>query len=937
MSENEMTEDNIWDYKSIRKSKLADSSAVERARPHETQKSAKNGSQLKVQDKKNNTLSNGDTGPAERHARKNQTNTGKQHGDKKTSQGKTLTPRSKKADKKQSPRTPTPRHSGYCPSCQMPFSALLVQTPRWHVSECLDTPGSAANECPSGITCTSTLPSHYKKFTHYQLAQSRAVDDIYAPIPPSPETSTPSATDRVNHEITENNNFNLHPSNPSPAPNIITRRQKRSQSPASSQDSVKQTSLNAWLLSPSKNGTVGGALSQESLNDDHPSCLDAVFSSGVSQPTADLSDCEISYSPLHSEEDRNSDDKNSTESSLKRLFPPESSEDEVHREQESLNERQQDKTNSQSNGGNSENFAKDSRDLMFAFSERIIGQPSPSAANQPESEPITEEGNWSTYSSPALDTGEWDTAKGDLDDCFLGDWDNNICVSSTQVNKEPFLAPGQSEGGESVCLEEIRRQNKSSNPQCSSGISGFGPTVTGEKANIASSQCSTVMSSGASGLPAKGMKQMDIGLFFGLKPKVEKEMLPLKSQNLNEVTAPVPGKKPVQRKRKAQGSVGDTDSVIANPPNPGAAGSQKRWGKKSWQNSTGEEGKGRAQCPFYKKIPGTGFTVDAFRYGQIEGCSAYFLTHFHSDHYGGLTKKFRYPIYCNKITANLVQSKLRVEKEFINVLPMETECMVDNIKVVLLDANHCPGAALLLFILPTGTTILHTGDFRADPSMEKYPALIGRKIHSLYLDTTYCSPEYTFPPQQEAIQFAVNTAFEMVTLYPRTLVVCGTYSVGKEKVFLAIADVLGCKVSMSQDKYKTMLCLESDEIRSLVTTDWHSTSLHVLPMMTVNFKGLYSHLNKFSGKYDRVLAFKPTGWTYSDQCNSVADIKPEVRGKVTLYGIPYSEHSSYLEMKRFVQWCRPQKIIPTVNIGNPNSRSTMEKYFREWNLDHAKP
>lgn len=123
----------------------------------------------------------------------------------------------------------------------------------------------------------------------------------------------------------------------------------------------------------------------------------------------------------------------------------------------------------------------------------------------------------------------------------------------------------------------------------------------------------------------------------------------------------------------------------------------------------------------------------------------------------------------------------------------------------------CPGAAMLLFFLPDGQTVLHTGDFRADPSMESYPELLSCRVQTLYLDTTwvphlrigevmqephtdfqcklshpysYCSPEYTFPRQQEVINFAASTAFELVTLNPRTLVVCGSYSVGKEKVFL---------------------------------------------------------------------------------------------------------------------------------------------------------
>lgn len=41
-----------------------------------------------------------------------------------------------------------------------------------------------------------------------------------------------------------------------------------------------------------------------------------------------------------------------------------------------------------------------------------------------------------------------------------------------------------------------------------------------------------------------------------------------------------------------------------------------------------------------------------------------------------------------QITSNLVRSKLHVDEQYIHVLPMNEECVVDGVKVTLLDANQ---------------------------------------------------------------------------------------------------------------------------------------------------------------------------------------------------------------------------------------------------------
>ncbi|KAF2151371.1 DRMBL-domain-containing protein [Myriangium duriaei CBS 260.36] len=196
-----------------------------------------------------------------------------------------------------------------------------------------------------------------------------------------------------------------------------------------------------------------------------------------------------------------------------------------------------------------------------------------------------------------------------------------------------------------------------------------------------------------------------------------------------------------------------------------AAAEKRSFGKPAYQRT----------CPFYKILPGFNICVDAFRYGAVEGCKAYFLSHFHSDHYVGLTAQWCHgPIYCSKVTANLVKQQLRVDPQYVVALDWETKVEVpgtNGVCVTMISANHCPGSSLYLYEKVVGRgpnpkvqRVLHCGDFRACRAHIEHPLLMptvidaisgkqrDQKIDVCYLDTTYLNPKYAFPSQEAVIQ-----------------------------------------------------------------------------------------------------------------------------------------------------------------------------------------
>ena len=59
-------------------------------------------------------------------------------------------------------------------------------------------------------------------------------------------------------------------------------------------------------------------------------------------------------------------------------------------------------------------------------------------------------------------------------------------------------------------------------------------------------------------------------------------------------------------------------------------------------------------------------------------------------------------IYCSPITKRLIVAKDRVPTERVQPLELDRRHVIEGIGVTLIDANHCPGAAMMLFEVPSG-------------------------------------------------------------------------------------------------------------------------------------------------------------------------------------------------------------------------------------------
>ena len=91
-----------------------------------------------------------------------------------------------------------------------------------------------------------------------------------------------------------------------------------------------------------------------------------------------------------------------------------------------------------------------------------------------------------------------------------------------------------------------------------------------------------------------------------------------------------------------------------------------------------------------------------------------------------------------------------------------------------------------------------------------------------------------------------------------------------------------------------------------------------------------SYASKYGEKFDHVIALKPSGWTHDSNATTDGLCVVKKSKNIIIYGLEYSEHSSFEELKNCVTTLKPKRVIPTVNIGKKETRDKMTAFLNEW-------
>ncbi|NXU06449.1 DCR1B exonuclease, partial [Buphagus erythrorhynchus] len=191
------------------------------------------------------------------------------------------------------------------------------------------------------------------------------------------------------------------------------------------------------------------------------------------------------------------------------------------------------------------------------------------------------------------------------------------------------------------------------------------------------------------------------------------------------------------------------------------------------------------------------------------------------------------------------------------------------------------------------------GDFRYTSAMQCEPALRGRHIDRLYLDNTHCHPQRALPSRA----LATCQAVRLIRAHPQHHVVIGLYTLGKETLLVDLALEFSTWVVVSPWRLEQMRLLELPDV---FTAEEGAGWIRAVDVAEIRWDTLVTW-----NTLHPTIAIIPTG-------------RPVKVTHPNIHLIPYSDHSSFVELREFVKWLKPCSIIPIVK------GDMCQGYFQEY-------
>jgi putative mRNA 3-end processing factor len=278
--------------------------------------------------------------------------------------------------------------------------------------------------------------------------------------------------------------------------------------------------------------------------------------------------------------------------------------------------------------------------------------------------------------------------------------------------------------------------------------------------------------------------------------------------------------------------------------------------------------------------------IDPLTTRRIPKTARVLVSHAHGDHTGG----FRYKgVKQSTPETRDIHRALHDERVGnFRALDINSQFVVDDIRVKALDAGHMLGSAQFLIETPN-TSILYTGDINCIDTLTT-KAAEPEHCDVLVIEATYGSPHYRFPTRETVYAEIVEWALE--TIRQGRIPCLHVYAAGKAQevvrlfnVYTHLPVIVNPRLDGVNETYH----------RSGVHLNWFSsdskdgkTILDKDPCVYLTTPSDRTHIGR---RFSRAYA---TGWALS------------LNGRVTAF--PLSSHADFGQLISFVKACDPAKV-----------------------------